>query len=454
MGVRKMEEFKKAEDIIKEKMPDSTAQVLESAIKFFIDKKHLAEQFCSIIPTYYDSSEMWWLWDFSRRCYVEVDEVDLLNKIDFASQQANIISSKERNEILNALKQIARRKQPKEINRTWVQFNEEVVDLDTGLRFIATPEYFFVNPLPNKLGHTTDTPAMDKIFTEWVGEKWMPTLYEIIAYCIIRDYPIERIFCLMGGGSNGKSCYLKIIRNFLGSSNLTSTDLETLLKSRFETAKLRNKCALILGETNFENINNTQLLKRLVSGKDIISIEYKNKGFVDYINYAKIIMATNNLPTTDDKTTGFYRRWLIVDFHNQFDEKKDILLDIPEIEYENLGMKCISIAIELLKKREFTNEGCIAERTKRFEEKSNPFDKFYNEFVVEEAQNEIPKWEFEKELNNWCRNNKHREFSERMINKVMKEKGIIEARVFKPWFENGGQITKQVRCWVGVKWKN
>ena len=59
----------------------------------------------------------------------------------------------------------------------------------------------------------------------------------------------------------------------------------------------------------------------------------------DDINYAKLIIATNNLPATTDKTMGFYRRWMIIDFQSIF-RSKDILKDIPEEEYSYLGLKC------------------------------------------------------------------------------------------------------------------
>jgi len=71
-------------------------------------------------------------------------------------------------------------------------------------------------------------------------------------------------------------------------------------------------------------------------------------------NYAKILIATNNLPTTTDKTIGFYRRWLIIDFPNQFSEKKDILADIPNEEYNSLALKCVGILKDLLMKRAFS----------------------------------------------------------------------------------------------------
>jgi len=114
------------------------------------------------------------------------------------------------------------------------------------------------------------------------------TLYEILAYCLIPDYPIHRIFCFIGAGMNGKSCFLNLLRKFVGSSNCCSTELDTLLQSRFEVTRLHKKLVCQMGETNFSEMNKTSVLKKL-SGGDLIGFEYKNKDPFEEINYAKDI---------------------------------------------------------------------------------------------------------------------------------------------------------------------
>ncbi len=42
-----------------------------------------------------------------------------------------------------------------------------------------------------------ETPTIDKIFEEWVGEEYVKTLYQIIAYCLLPDYPMNRLFCFI-----------------------------------------------------------------------------------------------------------------------------------------------------------------------------------------------------------------------------------------------------------------
>lgn len=249
---------------------------------------------------------------------------------------------------------------------------------------------------------------------------------------------------------NGKGCFLRVNEKFVGRDNLCSTELDTLLNSRFEITRLHKKLVCVMGETNFKELSKTSVIKKLTGG-DLIGFEYKNKTpFEDY-NYAKIIIATNNLPETDDKTIGFYRRWLIIDFPNRFSEKKDILSEIPDKEYENLAAKCLTILIELLKNREFEDEGTIEERIKVYEDRSNPFDKFWKEFVVEDFEGYIFKFDFEKKFNNWCKINHFRQHSDLAIGKKMKELNIETSQKQSDWLIEGQK--KVLRAWVGIKWR-
>jgi putative DNA primase/helicase len=297
---------------------------------------------------------------------------------------------------------------------------------------------------------------MDRIFKEWVGEKYVKTLYEILAFCLLTDYPMHRMFCFIGSGLNGKGCFLRLLEKFIGKRNVCSTELDTLLNSRFEITRLYKKLACIMGETNFNELTKTSILKKL-TGQDTIGFEYKNKTPFEERNYAKILIATNNLPETTDKTIGFYRRWLIVDFPNQFDESKNILAEIPEEEFNALASKCALLILpDLLKERKFTNEGEIADRQKLYEDKSNPFDKFWNDCVdTSDPQANTARWEFEKKFNDWCVENRFRKVSDRLISQKMKEKDIVETKPSVQWFnqEKGEFVNRQVRSWGGIKWK-
>ncbi|MFA6201184.1 MAG: phage/plasmid primase, P4 family [Bacteroidales bacterium] len=424
---------------------------LEKAIIQYYGKRDLTKQILKIQPIHYDENKIWWIWNKQKLKWEVSDDTAVLNFVSELSI-ANTIKTKEKMEILEALKQESRLQKPKPIKKTWIQFKDIIVDIETGEEFKVTPKYFVTNPIPWQLHSErfVDTPIMDKIFEEWVGKDYVKTLYEILAYCLLPDYPIHRLFCLIGGGLNGKGCFLRLLTKFVGEDNVTSTELDVLLSSRFEITRLHKKLVCMMGETNFNEMSQTSILKKL-TGQDTIGFEYKNKNPFTDDNYAKILIATNNLPTTTDKTIGFYRRWYILDFPNQFSEKKDILSEIPEEEYEILGVKSLMILKDLLSNREFHKEGSIEDRMKRYEDHSDPLTKFLKEFTEEDPDGFIFKAGFQKKFNNWCSSNKFRNISDVTLGKIMKEKGIHFGLQQATWLTDG--IQKRYYAWLGVKWK-
>ncbi|MGQ4876545.1 MAG: phage/plasmid primase, P4 family [Promethearchaeia archaeon] len=414
-------------------------------------RKGQAKQFKKTQPYFYDKSGLFWIWNENKLCWEINDDIDVLNFIEEKGGAIDIISSRSRTEILNSLKQEGRKNIPKKMEKTWIQFKDKIYDIKSGKNFEASPEYFITNPIPYKVSGDPRTPIMDKIFEEWVGKKYVKTLYEIISYCLLPDYPINRLFCFIGGGLNGKSKFLELLRKFVGENNVCSTELDTLINSRFEVTRLHKKLVCQMGETNFNEFSKTSILKKLTGG-DLIGFEYKNKTPFEDINYAKILIATNNLPTTTDKTIGFYRRWMIIDFPNKFSEKKDILGEIPEQEYNNLATKSIILLNELLNKREFNEEGSPEERMEKYESKSDFLGKFLDLFTKEDLEGYITKSDFFKKFKDWSVENRHRIMSEKSIGLAMNKIGIEHGRKHFDWMNDGKG--GQARVWFGISWKN
>jgi len=335
-------------------------------------------------PFFYDKTGMFWFWVTNK--YEQVDDTEVMNKLDdvlgFMGQTVN---SKLKSNYLEAFKRVGRKHIPMDAPIKWVQFNDYAYSLNSNKVYKVEPNYFFTNPIPWEVGKTEETPILDKLFTEWVGEKHLNTLYELIAYCCYRDYPIQLLFCLVGSGRNGKGCFLKVLDKFLGGDvNVTSTSLDLISgnnKSRFESFRLFKKLVALMGETNFGLLTNTSLLKQLTGG-DKIGFEKKGKDPFTAYNYAKIIIASNSLPTTQDTSDGFFRRWLIIDFPNEFPEGKDITNIIPEEEYHNLAKKVVNILPKLIEVGKFTNQGDIAHRRMKYILSSNPFPLFISKCCI------------------------------------------------------------------------
>jgi len=424
---------------------------LFSVFDRFTNYLEIAKVFVREQPIYYDTGKNWWIWNHGEFRWERVDETDLMNALDRYTKNPSV-NGTIKNEIIESLKRVGREKTPKPVPPYWIQFKDTIVDIKTGKEKRASPEYFITNPIPWKLHpeRFVNTPVLDRIFEEWVGKDYVKTLYEIIAYCLIPDYPINRLFCFIGGGMNGKSKFLELLCKFIGQHNCTSTELDVLLNSRFEVTRLHKKLVCQMGETNFNEMSKTSILKKLTGG-DLIGFEYKNKNPFHEINYAKILISTNSLPTTTDKTIGFYRRWMIIDFPNQFSEQKNILEEIPEEEYESLALKCCFILKDLLEARKFHKEGSVEERMERYESRADFLQKFIEDFTEPSEPDEITKSDFYKKFKEWCRERRHREISETSLSKKMKEKGIIGGKKYYNWMYDGKG--GDVRIWEGIRWK-
>lgn len=388
-----------------------------------------AQIFYSKQPYFFDKSKLWWMWNDNRWCVVDdVDMTSLLDdKLGFMGQTINATI---RNNHIAAMQWVGRRNKPKDAPIKWIQFKDKAFSLTSKKIYDVTPDYFFCNPIPWEIGDNDKTPVMDRLFKEWVGKKYIQTLYEIIAYCCYNSYPIHLIFCLIGSGRNGKSSFLSLLSNFLGRQNICSTELDTLLNSRFESFKLFKKSACTMGETNFGVLEKTSLLKKLC-GQDLIGYEYKNKLPFDDYNYAKIIVSSNSLPSSLDTSEGFYRRWYILDFPNTFPEGKEILKEIPEQEYNNLCKKVCNILPGLIEKGEFTHQGSIDWRKEKYILASNPLSLFIKESCNREENSFMRYSELYTKYTTYLVKHKKRKISRKEFSGVLEEEGLEVVRTSK-----------------------
>lgn len=415
--IEEYEKYNKEKIVVKLKIDN----FLENA-KIFYDKQ----------PFFYDNSGIWWIWKQDK--WVITDDVDmeryLDNELGFCGQTIN---SRIRNNNLRSMMWVGRENKPKDAPLKWIQFNSYAMSLKSGKKYKVTKNYFFTNPIPYDISDSEETPVIDKLFCDWVGEKNKNILYEILAYCLYRDYPIHRVFFLIGDGSNGKTSYLQIIEKFLGKDNICSTELDNLVgnnSSRFETMKMYKKLACLMGETNFTNMTKTTMLKKL-SGHDLIGYEMKGKQPFDDYNYSKLIIASNSLPVTNDTTEGLWRRCLVIDFPNKFNEKVDIVKTIPEQEFNNLSRKCFNILKCLLEKRAFSDEGSIEDRKQKYIMASNPLPIFIKTFCKIEPSLYHRYSELYIEYTQWLKKNKKRIITKKEFTKYLNEEGFETRKTSK-----------------------
>lgn len=407
--------------------------------------KEIINAFLKRNPLWYDSkTKLWWIWNWGDLKWEIGSEIDILRIFMHRYQITRWLHPQVQNKLQAALMVMAVQK-PKPLPKNYVQLKELIYNVDTGESMMADPKYFSTNPLPHSLGLSEDTIMIDNLLVEWVGKEKKQLLLEILSYCMMNSYPIHKIFALLGVGRNGKSTFMRLLERFIGKENMTSSSVDLLETNRFETSKLKNKLVCQLPELDVGQFKKTALLKRL-TGQDLVSFEFKNKNPEEGYNYAKMFMIGNTLPSTLDLSEGFFSRWIIVDFPNQFPEQADPLENIPPEEWENLVLKCVRILKDLLKRRMFIGEGDIAFKRKVFEEKSNILKVFIDSYyeITGNREDFVWKYEFQDNFEDFCKKKSVISWTSQMVNKVLKNEFGLEIDDKKIEYKGESKVWKAI----------
>ena len=156
--------------------------------------------------------------------------------------------------------------------------------------------------------------ALNKTFC---GDREVIDLFEeMVGYMLIKNCRFRKGFLCYGGGSNGKSTILNLLKRFIGEANCSTIEMEKL-SDKFKTAELENKLVNIGDDINRKDITDTGLLKKLFTGESV-TVERKNADPFILKSYAKLIFSCNEIPRIADKSHGMYSRLMLIPFTATF----------------------------------------------------------------------------------------------------------------------------------------
>ena len=329
-------------------------------------------------------------------------------------------------------------------------FGNGVYDMQKNTLLPFDSSYYLTFKLPIAYNPNAKPPEKFLQFLEDIYDD-PEELLEVMAYTLYRSYPYQKIIFLYGSGGNGKSTFLSILSTLLGRQNISSVSLKKIIENRFMASQLHQKLANISADEPSFKLTASDDIKNLTGG-DIITAERKNQNPFQFKNFAKLIVSTNHLPPTTDRTPSFYRRVHLIKFTHKFEgrsEKRDLALNIINDTSEMEGIA--RIAVEQLKKlyerkfyfKNYQNSEKIA---KEYERLSNPVETFVETFTTFSSNPEhfVTKKEFKQALNIYLNENNLQPMSDREISKTMNSLG------FKDRFAKQNNKTKRV--WLSIKW--
>ena len=225
---------------------------------------------------------------------------------------------------------------------------EGKVNLNNGVldtRNMSFDEHKHTNGFPYCLPFDYKAGAKCPQWLEFIKEVTMNrdeligVLQEFMGLCLGYVDPtfVQRSAILLGSGANGKSVYLNVLKNMLGTENYSVIPLQEAANNRTARVALVNKMANITEETPRGAFMDSSFFKDIVSGGEIQAHKMYHGPF-KFKNTAKIIMACNELPELNDITNGMRRRLLVIPFERTFSrDEQDPLLHV-KLEAESSGI--------------------------------------------------------------------------------------------------------------------
>lgn len=262
----------------------------------------------------------------------------------------------------------------------------------------------------------------------------------IAGYTLVPDCRYQKIFCLLGSGSNGKSVYLEIIQALFGAKNVSVVS-PTGLTKEFERVKIKDSL-LNIGKDVSPDFSTGEIREWLLQISDgtLIQACYKGQTHITFPPRCKLIYSMNEPPVAA-VIKGLNRRLRFIEFPCSFvdfpdssdrrQKPKDVniipklLGELPGIfNWAYAGYKLLSVV------GYFTDTPEQEDITRQFEQLSEPVSVFCEEHVYygERTRDEI----FE-DYKAWCDRTGHKftsrekfipRFRDCMKDRILEEKQV------------------------------
>lgn len=152
------------------------------------------------------------------------------------------------------------------------------------------------------------TPLFDKWLHDVFTPEDIPTVQEIMGYCLIPSTAVGEAFFIVGDGEAGKSGLGTILMGILGKASV-SVETQQLVTKQFQIAEVEHKLLAYDDDLGSGALSETGLLKKLITADTPIRGEKKYADAHQFNSYCRILASANfMLSSLYDDSNGFFRR--------------------------------------------------------------------------------------------------------------------------------------------------
>ena len=369
------------------------------------------------IISYYSNFYM-----FNGTYYKPITDIELERIIHFEVNRN--ITRAGRTEIMEFLK-IKTQVTAKDFDKDWykIAVKNGVLNLVTGE--IEPPNKSDINTIFIPFNYNDDpaySPRIDEFMKQLTGGDVikMQFLYQIAGYCLLKKNLFEKFIICKGEGGTGKSTYTNLLHKMVGGDiNCSHIGLADFDKDYYLASTVGKLLNIDDDVVDGKTLENTGRFKSVISG-NVISVRQIYKEVMDFVPYITCIFSCNRLPRIMDKTSGLYRRMVLIELNNKVAKPDPLFMNkVSDTDMEYFLFKAvegIKLAIEEGRFRVTQSEQQLLQVFKR---RQSPLNEWLYETNMTrgDLQNQKCLILF-KQFAEWCTNNG---YSKIMTNFTFKE---------------------------------
>ncbi len=215
----------------------------------------------------------------------------------------------------------------------------------------------------------------------------LETVLENIASVFIKRPIDDRAFIHLGDGKNGKSILLKYIASLLGDENYVSIPLQTIDDDKYSFADLEGMLANIYADLKVDALRDSGTSKAIIAGDPIRAQKKYGHGFT-LKNFATFIYSCNKFPKASDQSSGFFRRWIIIQWDRNFSNDVEAIPDLAvklidnKEEQSRVFSSLVYLTNKINREGKFTHTKSNSQTQKLWNENANPIESFMLNYLI------------------------------------------------------------------------
>lgn len=236
------------------------------------------------------------------------------------------------------------------------------------------------------------------------------------------------MFVMYGNGRNGKSVFINVIQNILGTYAKTLNAQSLMVKPNNsggpspDIARLENARAVFSSESNGGSRLDEGLVKQMTGG-DKMTARVLYGDVFEFTPKFKLWLATNNKPIIRGTDDGIWRRIVLIPFLHQVPlNEVDKNLEF-KLEREQLGILNWAVEGCLLWLKEGLNPPKIVrEASNEYRKEMDPIEQFIDENCEKGSDYQFSSSEMFKKYCDWANENHEHEFTQTMFGRKLSQK--------------------------------